>query len=54
VQPFHGLALPLSLTLSKDIAIKYAERAKMDVQLLEMPPFRFRAKRPNERIRIGY
>ncbi|CAN0038758.1 unnamed protein product, partial [Heterosigma akashiwo] len=42
VQPFHALVYPLSLAEMKLISQKYAERAKMNVALLDMPPFKFR------------
>lgn len=54
VQPFHALVYPLDLDQMRELAEVYAERAKINVSLLEMPPFRFRAKRPQERLRIGY
>jgi protein O-GlcNAc transferase len=54
VQPFHALVYPLSLAEMQAIAAKYAERAKMNVALLELPPFKFRAKPRESRIKIGY
>lgn len=54
VQPFHALVYPLSLDQMKKISQKHAERAKMSVALLEMPPFQFRAKAPSEKLKIGY
>lgn len=54
VQPFHALVYPLSLAEMKLISQKYAERAKMNVALLDMPPFKFRPKAPGQRIHVGY
>jgi protein O-GlcNAc transferase len=54
VQPFHALVYPLSLDQMREIAQKHAARAKMNVALLEMPPFRFRAKLPGQRLKIGF
>jgi protein O-GlcNAc transferase len=54
VQPFHALVYPLSLDELRAISRKHAERAKINVALLEMPPFRFRAKQPDHRLKIGY
>jgi len=55
VQPFHALVYPLSLAEMQAIAAKYAERAKMNVALLDFPKFRFRPKpRNTTRLKIGY
>mmetsp|Transcript_34492 Transcript_34492/g.43546 ORF Transcript_34492/g.43546 Transcript_34492/m.43546 type:complete len:954 (-) Transcript_34492:361-3222(-) len=54
VQPFHALVYPLSLAEMQLISKKYAERAKMNVALLDMPPFTFRPKLEGSRIKIGY
>jgi len=54
VQPFHALVYPLSLDQMRSLAEVYAARAARNVALLEMPAFRFRAKRAQERLRVGY
>lgn len=54
VQPFHALVYPLSLSEMQAIACKYAERARMNVALLELPPFRYRTKPREARLRVGY
>lgn len=54
VQPFHALVYPLELPQMKELAETYAARAKLNVSLLEMQPFRFRAKKPHQRLRVGY
>jgi len=54
VQPFHALVYPMGLEITHAIAERYAARAKANVTFLEVPPFRFRPKRPDERLHIGY
>jgi protein O-GlcNAc transferase len=54
VQPFHAFIFPFTLELLHAVTKRYARRAQQQVQLLEMPPFRFRAHMPRERLRIGY
>lgn len=54
VQPFHALVYPLSLQRFLDISRRYAERAKLNVSLVEMPLLRYKSKKSSERIRIGY
>lgn len=54
VQPFHALVYPLSLAEMQAIAAKYAERARMNVALLDMPNFRYRVRPRDSRIKIGY
>ncbi|ETK73827.1 hypothetical protein F442_19652 [Phytophthora nicotianae P10297] len=54
VQPFHALVYPLSMQRFQDISRRYAERAKLNVSLVDLPPMRFKSKRASERLRIGY
>lgn len=54
VQPFHALVYPLSMQRFLDISKKYAQRAQLNVSLLEIPKFRYRTRQKNERIRLGY
>ncbi len=54
IQPYHALMLSFSGEQQLQIAKKFALQAKMNVALLEMPPFRFRAKKPNQRLHIGF
>lgn len=54
VQPFHALVYPLSLQRFLDIARRYAERAKLNVSLVEPPPLRYKSKKSHERLRVGY
>lgn len=54
VQPFHSLAYDFSMEAMLQIARRYAERARQSVALLDMPPFRYRARKPRQRIRLGY
>jgi protein O-GlcNAc transferase len=53
-QPFHGLVYPLTLQQQQNIAMRFAARCKVNVALLDFPAFRFRGKRSNERLRVGY
>eukprot|EP00981_Chlorochromonas_danica_P001352 scaffold289_cov169-Ochromonas_danica.AAC.13 len=53
VQPFHSLVYPLSLQEMRDVAKKYAYRAKMSVALCELN-FKYRGKSRNSRLKIGY
>eukprot|EP00968_Pinguiococcus_pyrenoidosus_P022519 scaffold3283_cov237-Pinguiococcus_pyrenoidosus.AAC.6 len=54
VQPFHTLVYPLTCAEMSAIARRYAARAAQSVQLLAMPPFRFKRSKSGGRIRIGY
>ncbi|CAI5724803.1 unnamed protein product [Peronospora effusa] len=54
VQPFHALVYPLSMQRFQDISRRYAERAKLNVSLVDLPPMRFKSKLASERLRIGY
>lgn len=54
VQPFHALVYPLPMQRFLDISRRYAERAMLNVSLVEMPALRYRAKAPSERLRVGY
>ena len=54
VQPYHALMLSFTGEQQLALAKKYAIQTKMNVALLEMPPFRFRAKKPNQRLHIGF
>ncbi|GAB9468547.1 Acetylglucosaminyltransferase [Globisporangium polare] len=54
VQPFHALVYPLSMQRFLDISRRYAERAKLNVSLVEMPLLRYKSKKSHERLRIGY
>lgn len=54
VQPFHALVYPLSLSEMQAIASRYAQRALANVALLELPPFRYRTRPRDGRLRIGY
>lgn len=54
VQPFHALVYPLTLTQTRTLSQAYADRCKFNVKVLEMAPFRFRARMPGQRLRIGY
>jgi len=54
VQPFHAMIYPLSLAEMLLISKKYAERAKLNVALLDMPAFIFREKPSGSRIKLGY
>lgn len=54
VQPFHALVYPLSLQRFLDISRRYAERAKLNVSLVELPLLRYKSKKSHERLRVGY
>ncbi|CAM9696992.1 unnamed protein product [Chrysoparadoxa australica] len=56
VQPFHTLVYPLKLAQMRNLAVKYAQRAQMNVSLLGMPGFRFKVRPPgpHQRIKLGY
>ena len=54
VQPFHALVYPLTLTQARMLSQAYADRCKFNVRVLEMAPFRFRARQPGQRLKIGY
>jgi protein O-GlcNAc transferase len=54
VQPYHALMLSFSGEQQLQLARKYASQTLMNVALLEMPPFRFRAKKPNQRLHVGF
>ncbi|CAH0473103.1 unnamed protein product [Peronospora belbahrii] len=54
VQPFHALVYPLSMQRFQDISRRYADRAKLNVSLVNLPPMCFKNKRASERLRIGY
>ncbi|TMW57793.1 hypothetical protein Poli38472_014396 [Pythium oligandrum] len=54
VQPFHALVYPLSMQCFLDISRRYAERAKLNVSLVEAPSLRYKSKKSQERLRIGY
>lgn len=54
VQPFHALVYNMSPVQQRQLAECYARRALLSVALLDLPTFRFRAKRPQQRLRIGY
>ncbi|KAJ0393390.1 hypothetical protein ATCC90586_012241 [Pythium insidiosum] len=54
VQPFHALVYPLSMQRFLDLCRRYAERAKLNVSLVEIPALKYKIKRSNERLRIGY
>jgi protein O-GlcNAc transferase len=55
MQPFHALMCE-TVSAEKEIALArcYADRAKRNTTLLQMPSFRFRARLPTEPIHIGY
>jgi protein O-GlcNAc transferase len=54
VQPFHALAYPLSLRQLQLIATCYARKARLNVALLDLAPFRFKSRNPGQRLRVGY
>lgn len=55
VQPFHALVYPLSLQKFMDISKKYAQRAVLNISLIDKPNFRYRNKLlKDERLKIGY
>mmetsp|Transcript_41710 Transcript_41710/g.96443 ORF Transcript_41710/g.96443 Transcript_41710/m.96443 type:complete len:999 (+) Transcript_41710:300-3296(+) len=55
VQPFHALVYEkMGLNISLQIAQRYAARALANVALLDMPAFRYRSKKPEERLHVGY
>ncbi|KDO26842.1 hypothetical protein SPRG_08133, partial [Saprolegnia parasitica CBS 223.65] len=54
VQPFHALIYALPPTRALEIAKRFAQRAKLNVSLVEMTNVRYRAKRSDERLKIGY
>ncbi|CEG49920.1 probable udp-n-acetylglucosamine--peptide n-acetylglucosaminyltransferase sec-like [Plasmopara halstedii] len=54
VQPFHALVYPLSMQCFQAISTRYAERAKLNVSLVEIPRCRVLRNTPVERLRIGY
>ncbi|CAK4200481.1 unnamed protein product [Aphanomyces euteiches] len=54
VQPFHALLYPLSAAQTLEIAKRYAQRARLNTSLVDLGPLRYRAKRSDERLRIGY
>lgn len=54
VQPFHALVYPISEMDMLSISARYAARCRANVALLDCGPFRFKAKRPQERLRVGY
>lgn len=54
IQPFHALTFGLDGKTLLKIAGLYAEKAKLNVSLLEIPSFRFRHRSSGSRIKIGY
>lgn len=54
VQPFHSLVFPLTLRQMQRLAECYALRARLNVALIDNNHFRFKARRPGTRLRIGY
>lgn len=54
VQPFHSIALPLSLSQMYKIARLYSQYIESRTVLMALPKFRFRAKKPHQRLKIGY
>ncbi|GMH53117.1 hypothetical protein TrLO_g6632 [Triparma laevis f. longispina] len=54
IQPFHALCYNLSPKELKDIATLYADKAKLNVSLLEIPSFHMHHRASGARIRIGY
>ncbi|KAG5191098.1 putative UDP-N-acetylglucosamine-peptide N-acetylglucosaminyltransferase [Tribonema minus] len=64
VQPFHALVYPLGLADMLEISRRYAQRARLNVRLLDLPPFRHRARAAagaaggggngGGRLRVGY
>ncbi|KAF0690274.1 Aste57867_18300 [Aphanomyces stellatus] len=60
VQPFHALVYPLTSVQALDIAKRYApaqiyaQRARLNASLVDMAGLRYRAKRSDERLRVGY
>ncbi len=54
MQPFHALTYNLSSEKIQSIASLYAERAKLNVSILEIPTFHMRHRSSGSRIRVGY
>lgn len=59
VQPFHALVYPLPMQRFLDISRRYAERAALNVSLIDSPALhhqqrRYKSKASTERLRIGY
>ena len=48
VQPFHSIVLPLPLSQMKKIARLYSQYIVSRTVLMELPKFRFRAKKPHQ------
>ena len=55
MQPFQAFMCQ-NISAEKEIHLArcYSERAKRNTTLLQMPPFRFRARLPSEPLHIGY
>ncbi|OQS05600.1 UDP-N-acetylglucosamine-peptide N-acetylglucosaminyltransferase, partial [Thraustotheca clavata] len=54
IQPFHALIYPLSSTCTLEIAKRFAQKAKLNVSLVDMGNIRYRNKKSDERLKIGY
>ncbi|GMI46216.1 hypothetical protein TrCOL_g1466 [Triparma columacea] len=54
IQPFHALTYNLDPKKLLRVASMYADRARQNVSLLEIPAFRFRHRGNGSRIKIGY
>ena len=50
VQPFQSLLLPLSLHQMHQIARTYSKYIESKTLLMQLPKFRFRAKKPHQRV----
>lgn len=55
MQPFYGLMCEnLAPEKERELARRYADRAKRNITLLQMPAFRFRARKATEPLHVGY
>lgn len=52
LQPLHALHLAMPAHAARDAATTYARALTQSTVLLSMPKFRFRAKKPHERLRV--
>lgn len=54
VQPFHALVYPMTLSELHVTAQRFAARALANVALLNVATFKHRARKPDDRLHIGY
>ncbi|ETV97288.1 hypothetical protein, variant 1 [Aphanomyces invadans] len=54
VQPFHAIIYPLPAAPLLEISKRYAQRARLNSSLVDLGTLRYRAKRSDERLRVGY